>query len=203
MIWLILAILLIGYYIVKAINRNTVNNALIAQQQYLNSHEYRKQAQASMAYWYYIQSALDHKIMIAEAKIELLNPPSHYEGFEFDAKTGKFDIVVTNGKSEVVRRLKTRLRGYEHTLSELKNEYEKGKAEYVGYYPESLEEMKDKYELAVPFPPDIDEAKGHYYFNEDNASSWSMYEEQKVKLERLTHQLASLEQRHREPKRLI
>jgi hypothetical protein len=190
MIWLILAVLIVGYYIVKAVNRNTANNVLIAQQQYLNSTEYRKQQQASMAYWQYLNDALQWQIWIAETKIELLNPPSKYSYLEL----GKSEPIVIHSRSEVVKYLKGKLRDYQRCLDECKREYEKGKAEYAGYYPESLEVMKAEYDLDIPFD---------YEGNYELASHWSMYEERKDELNKLTQQLAILEQHRNNQNRLI
>jgi hypothetical protein len=183
MIWIILAILVVGYYIVKAINRSSANNALIAQQQYLNSPEYKKQAQASMAYFSYLGSVLDWEIWIAQSKLKLLNPPAQLVS-SMNYKTGEPQAPKTlTDKRAIVQELKDELRHNERWLKETHKEYEAGKSEYSGYHPEDLETVKVKYDLATPFPPKDD------YFNENNASSWSLYEEKQQKLRQLNAEL--------------
>jgi hypothetical protein len=192
-IWIILAILVVGYFIVKAINRSTLINATIAQQQYLNSPEYKKQAQASMAYWKYITDVSDYRIWIADTKLSLLDPPEQLHASIY-SKTGKSqEQKVLTDKRAIVQELKAKLQDHERMLNELKNEYEKGKAEYSGYSPENLETMKLKYELDVPFQGDFDEKTGRGYLNTEGTSSWSMYEDNQNKLKRLQTKLHSRE----------
>jgi hypothetical protein len=82
MFWLILVIIIVGYFIVKAIHRNTVTNALIAQQQIENqrleresSPAYQAQQRASLDYFHYLGDVLEAQIRITEDKIRLYNPP--------------------------------------------------------------------------------------------------------------------------------
>ncbi len=111
MIWIILAISVVGYYIVKAINRSTVNNAVIAQQQYLNSPEYRKQTEADMDYFSYLGDEMQWQIEITKNKIDLLQLPEVMRKSEYQlfGKTKvlwtNFDKVITN-KSEIIDNLK-------------------------------------------------------------------------------------------------
>lgn len=79
--WIIVMIVIVGYFIVRAINRNTSNNAVIAQQQYLSSPEYTKQRQASLDYVEYREELtrldtiviginISHAMDIAEGKTD-------------------------------------------------------------------------------------------------------------------------------------
>ena len=187
MFWLILAVVIVGILIVRAINRSTVtnavNNATIAQQQMLNSPEYRKQQQADMAYFRHLGDELIWKIAIAEDEIGLLRPPTSMYKDEYQM-IGTTKVLSTNfnkvvkTKSEVIANLKERLKYQKKCLDENKKDYEEKKVEYEGYRPQNIATIRSQYELDVPFEPRIDESKGEYYFNEDKASSWSMYQEQ-------------------------
>ena len=183
-IWIILAIFVVGYFIVKAINRSTLNNAIIAQQQYLNSPEYKKQAKASMAYWDYITNAIDYQIWIVQNKLNLLDLPKGLHASIY-SKTGKYqEEKILTDKEAIVRELKAQLKDNEQALNKLKDEYEKGKAEYAGYSPENLEVIVSKYELDVPF-------SGEDWIQEEG--SWGMYKDNKNKLRRLQDKLSSRE----------
>lgn len=50
MIWIVLAIIVVGYFIVKAIQQSSERNAQIAEVQLKNTPEYRKRYDASMDY---------------------------------------------------------------------------------------------------------------------------------------------------------
>ena len=204
MIWLlILVIVVVGLLIVAAINRNTTSNALIAEQQRLNSPEYRNQERASLDYFRHLGDIDDCKIRIAENSIAIFDPPKYVAIFK-DPKTGK-DLdgmhyltqdkeTYAQGKkdgmkvrlvsrNEIVDILKRDIANDKNLIKELEAEYKDRQKEYPGYHPEDLDTIKTKYELDAPFPVRDD------YFNEDNTSSWSMYEERKTQLHDLEKQL--------------
>jgi hypothetical protein len=187
MVWLILIVIVVGYFIVKAINRNTVNNAVIAQQQYLNSPEYKNQTQADMAYWGYVNDTLDYQIWITEAEIKAYNLPDSFTGVTYD--NGKESKPKKYTKKEIIEGNKAEIKNLKKNLKELKEEYEAKKSEYAGYYPSDINTIRDKYDFTVPFPVSDDGS----YLNEDNASSWSMYEERLNKLKRRQWELSNLQ----------
>lgn len=186
MIWLILIVIIVGYFIVKAINKNTVNNAVIAQQQYLNSPEYKKQAQADMAYWSIVNDTLDYQIWITEAEIKTYNLPDTFTGVTYE--DGKESKPKRYTKKEIIEGNKAHIKELKKNLKELKEKYEVKKSEYSGFYPSDINTIRDKYGFTIPFPVSDDGS----FLNEDNASSWSMYEDRLNKLKRREWELSKL-----------
>jgi hypothetical protein len=188
MIWLILVIIVVGFFVVMAINRNTENNAIIARQQYLDSTEYKKQAQADMAYWRYASDVLDYKIWIAEAEKESYYLPDTFTGVTYSKDYKRTSKPKKYSKKEIIEGNKIHIKNLKEQLEAIKKEYEERKKEYKGYYPASIETIRDKYDMASPFPPSDDGS----FLNEDNASSWSMYEDRINRLKRLQYELSNL-----------
>lgn len=207
---IILAIVIIGLLIARAINRNSQVKIALAEQERqdeLNSPEHHAQTAASLDYFNYLNDVLDWKIWIAEAEIELFDPPRWIQLYD-DPKTGKTldriywitpDKEVYNqnkkdadirlvSKEEFLKTIKLKIQDDKRTLNEVEAEYQGKRKEHLGYKPENLEIMRTKYELDVPFPSDTDDS-GHGYLNEDNTSSWNMYEERKAKLRELERTL--------------
>lgn len=215
--WIILTIVIIGSLIIGAINKNTQTKVALAEQEKqdkLNSPEYQAQATASLDYFKYVNDVLDWKVWIAEAEIQLYDPPLWIHIYD-DPKTGKTldktycitpdkeaydqnkkdaDIRLVS-KEDFLKTIKFKIQDHKKTLNEVEAEYQGKRKEHSGYKPENLEVIRTKYELDVPFPSDMDD-RGHGYLNEDNTSSWSMYEERKAKLQELEHTLKLL----RDPK---
>src|SRR5690606_31622216 len=81
---------------------------------------------------------------------------------------------------------------YKRAIKELEAKYKLKQKEYPNYSPENLGIIKTKYELDVPFPSDTDK-NGNGYSNQNNTSSWSIYEEQKDRLRELQRRLKLLE----------
>lgn len=214
MFWLILVIIIVGYFVVKAIQRNTYTNALIAQQQIENqrlerenSPAYQAQQRASLDYFHYLGDVLEAQIRIAEHKIRLYNPPK-FKAIWTD-KSGKmlnktryitfdkqvFDENKKNGsdiqlveKAKFLQYIKDDIASDKELIKELEKEYKQKQTEYPGIKPEPIEVSKSKYELDVPFAPDYERD----YFNEDNTSSWSMFTDNKAKLRGLEATLQKL-----------
>lgn len=211
--WIILAIIIIGSLIVGAINRNSQIKVALAEQERqdkLNSPEYQAQATASLDYFKYLNDVLDWKVWIAEAEIELFNPPRWIHIYD-DPKTGKtldktyyitadkeaynqnkgeHDIRLVS-ENEFLKTIKLKVQDNKKTLNEVEAEYQEKRKEHSPYKPENLKIIRERYELDRPFPSDMDE-DGNGYLNEDNSSSWSMYEERRAKLRELEHTLKLL-----------
>lgn len=166
MIWIVVAIFVVGYLIVSAIDRNSANNALLAKQQYLESADYKKQRSVSLAYFDYVRFILDLRIWIAENKIAM---------FESSDRT------ATKMLKYKIQEHEKRIDGFTKEIQQLKNRY-------PDIQPESMEEIRIKYELDTPFPMDVD------YENVTGESIWSNYEENNRKLLELNRQLSALEQ---------
>lgn len=212
MFWVIATIVIIGLVIVAAINRNTQVKLAIAEQEQqdkINSPEYQAQARASLDHFRYLNDVLDIKIRIAESKIKLKKLPSFIsiwqdqtdksigelmyltdskQVYEESKKNGTANVKFVT-KQEMIEAIKADIADDEGLLKQVAVEYKESQKEYTDYKPENLEITKTKYELDVPFPSDMSVGK-YGYINEDNASSWSMYEERKTKLSKLERQLA-------------
>ena len=184
MIWIILAIIVVGYFIVAAINRSTQTNAVIAQQQYLNSPEYKKQEQATLAYFSHLGDVLDGQVRIAEHKVQLLEPPKQLVVWAFP-KTGKSlaKYETITDQKDIKKALKKDIEDDEQLIRNLTKDYQEKKKDYAGYEPEDLETAKTKYGLNESFV-------GEDWIEEEG--SWGMFQKKRQELDRLNKELARL-----------
>jgi hypothetical protein len=185
MIWIVLAIIVVGYFIVNELYKQTQlrqQQTVVAQQQYLNSPEYKNQVKADMAYWNHIGLSLTVDSLILRDKIKLLDPPEIIN--RPNPNTGKFEPV--KDKKEVIRYLRQDLKEQIEYKVDIKEEYEKGKSEYSGYQPADINTIRDRYDFAVPFDSTPDN------INETLASSWSMYQDNLNEKNRLQADLDNL-----------
>jgi len=122
MIWIIIAIIIVGFFIIRAINKNTNNNAIIAQQQYLNSPEYINQKEASLEYLSYIEEEQSLNSMVIGAKI------------------GKaMDLAEHPLDKNSVKDGDDRIKHFENKLKSLTEAYLDSMKKYPNYHPLSIE----------------------------------------------------------------
>jgi DNA segregation ATPase FtsK/SpoIIIE-like protein len=129
MFWVVVIVIVVGFFIVRAINRNTANNAVIAQQQYLNSPEYSEQLQASLDYEEYMGDITRLDTMITGTRI------SH----AMDIAEGKTDKkTAMNNKKQ--------LKYFEQQKQLTIQEYQKKREQNDKYGPElPIENIYTKY----------------------------------------------------------
>jgi uncharacterized membrane-anchored protein YhcB (DUF1043 family) len=207
MIWVVIAIVVVGFFIVGAVNRNTRTNALIAVQQaqqtederqqkiddeikkeelahlaVINSPEYKKQMAVSLDYFEFLKDTLLYKTTLTQKQIDFLNPPKEYRT-HWDIKTGVFlgyfKHTTLKDELEIKKALKLEIKQARSSIQQCQKEWDdKLKNNYSGYYPEEVGIMKKKYDLDEPFMPDgLTD-----YINTNNESSWSLYEDSLHKL---------------------
>jgi len=183
-LWIIITIVIVGAFIVGAINRNTRVKIALEEQRRIdeqNSPENRAQATVSLRYFEHLGDVLDCKIRIAEHNIEIFSEPKHRWVSDVDESKAR---PLT--KAEIDKALKQQIKEDEDLIKEIESDYLEKQKEYPNLSPEHLSVIKTKYELDAPFPITED------YFNEDNTSSWSMYVEKLNELEKLENLLARL-----------
>jgi DNA segregation ATPase FtsK/SpoIIIE-like protein len=129
MFWVVVIVIVVGFFIVRAINRNTANNAVIAQQQYLNSPEYSEQLQASLDYEEYMGDITRLDTMITGTRI------SH----AMDIAEGKTDKKTAMNNERL-------LKNYEQQKQLTIQEYQKKREQNDKYGPElPIENIYNKY----------------------------------------------------------
>ena len=193
MFWLILVIIIVGYFIVNELYKQTQlrqQQTIIAQQQYLNSPEHKNQVKADMAYWRHLNDELDYQTWIIEAEIDLHNTPDSFTGVTYT--NGVESKPKTYTKQELIAGRKASLKALKENRADLAKEYEEGKKEYAGYHPQNLETIKIQYDLAVPFDSDYDSETGKGFLNDTMVSSWSMYQDRQHQLSRAQLKLNNL-----------
>ncbi len=176
MFWLILVIIIVGYFIYRAIQQNSANNIVIAQQQYLNSQAYKDslvQRECDMAYLEYVENFKANQIDILQAKIDLANLEN--ERFNTKKLQSIYDAKPkTYTKKELINLKKLAIKELEEREKEIVDDYakEKDKFNKKGFTAKDLLVIKKLYNLDSPFP------SNDSYINSDGTSTWSMLEDQ-------------------------
>jgi ribosomal protein S25 len=183
MIWIVLAILVVGYFIVRAVNRSSISNATIAQQQYLNSPEYKKQRQASIDYFEYTERLLDNEIDLVNEKIRAFSIPESFTGQSLD-DMAKGVKPKTYSKRELVKANNDYVKNHEKRVKDLESDYLKEKEKYIGYEPEPIETTVTKYGLNEAF-------SGEDWIEEEG--TYGLYKKKQHELRKLQTELSNLQ----------
>lgn len=183
MFWLILAVIIVGYFIYRAIQQNSNNNIAIAQQKYLNSQTYKDsltQQECDMAYLDFLSNLRTNQIEVLREKIRL-------EGLKNELfKTKKIQSINDDKpklytKKELVNIQEMYIKNIEERTKEIENEYVKVRDgfEKRGFYTNNLATMRTLYNLDSPFPSDDS------YVNSMGDSRWSILNELHAELKSL------------------